>query len=140
MPRMTDLAVRRQRVIGPLLMLAVLLGLLGLPIAVWLDLRTLSERLLRLQASETGRIIDDMRGFYASDVVGRVLQAHGQVTTGAADYRECAGRHPDPRHPVDRARQPHQRARRRGQVSLRLRPAVQRARARIRSTPSSSRR
>ena len=27
------------------------LGLLGLPLAVWLDLRTLSERLLRLQAS-----------------------------------------------------------------------------------------
>ena len=44
MPRMTDQAVRQQRAIGPLLMVAVLLGLLGLPVAVWLDLRSLSEQ------------------------------------------------------------------------------------------------
>ena len=59
-----------------------MLGLLGLPLAVWLDLRELSERLLTGQASEIGRIIDEMRGFYASDVVGRVLQA-----TGTGDAR-----------------------------------------------------
>jgi class 3 adenylate cyclase len=93
---MTEQAVRQQRAIGPLLIAAVVLGLLGLPIAVWLDLRSLSERLLRLQASETGRIIDDMRGFYASDVVGRVLKAHGQVTTGAADYQRVPGAIPIP--------------------------------------------
>ena len=61
MAGLTDLAVRQQRAMGPLLVLAVLLGLIALPLAVWLDLRSLSERLLRLQASETGRIIDDMR-------------------------------------------------------------------------------
>ena len=96
MPALTERAVRQQRALGPLLVAAVLLGLAGLPIAVWLDLRSLSERLLRLQASETGRIIDDMRGFYASDVVGRVLQAHGQVTTGAADYGKVPGAIPIP--------------------------------------------
>jgi adenylate cyclase len=96
MPGLTDQAARQQRAIGPLLMAAVFLGLLGLPIAVWLDLRGLSERLLHLQASETGRIIDDMRSFYASDVVGRVLQAHGQVTTGAADYGSVPGAIPIP--------------------------------------------
>ena len=96
MPGLTDRAARQQRAIGPLLMAAVVLGLLGLPVAVWLDLRGLSERLLRLQASETGRIIDDMRSFYASDVVGRVLQAHGQVTTGAADYEQVPGAIPIP--------------------------------------------
>ena len=72
---------------GPLLIGAVVLGLIGLPLAVWLDLRSLSEHLLRMQAGETGQIIDDMRSFYASDVVGRVLQAHGEVTTAAYDYK-----------------------------------------------------
>src|SRR5215217_2140846 len=96
MAGLIDQAARQQRAIGPLLMLAVGLGLLGLPIAVWLDLRGLSERLLRLQATETSRIIDDMRGFYASDVVGRVLQAHGQVGTAAADYERIPGAIPIP--------------------------------------------
>lgn len=96
MAGLTDQAARQQRAIGPLLVAAVFLGLLGLPVAVWLDLRSLSEQLLRQQASETGRIIDDMRGFYASDVVGRVLQAHGQVTTGAADYEKVPGAIPIP--------------------------------------------
>jgi len=96
MPGLTDLAVRQQRTMGPLLMLAVFLGLIGLPLAVWLDLRSLSERLLRLQAGETSEIIDDMRAFYASDVVGRVLQAHGQVTTGAYDYKSTPGAIPIP--------------------------------------------
>ena len=96
MPALTEEATRQQRALGPLLVTAVVLGLLGLPVAVWMDLRSLSERLLTLQASETGRIIDDMRGFYASDVVGRVLQAHGQVSTGAADYASVPGAIPIP--------------------------------------------
>ena len=45
MPAMTDQAVRTQRSLGPLLILAVVLGLAGLPLAVWLDLRNLSDRL-----------------------------------------------------------------------------------------------
>ncbi|HEX6015873.1 MAG TPA: DUF3365 domain-containing protein, partial [Geminicoccaceae bacterium] len=82
---------------GPFLVVAVLLGLLGLPLAVWLDLRGLSERLLRLQAIETSRIIDDVRAFYASDVVGRVLAAKGgEVTTAAHDYRSHSGAIPIP--------------------------------------------
>lgn len=67
--------VRQQQRIGPFLAGAVVLGLIGLPTAVGLELRDLSERLLKDQASEIGRIIDEMRGFCASDVVGRVLQA-----------------------------------------------------------------
>ena len=55
MPGLTDLAVRQQRTMGPLLVLAVLFGLIGLPLAVWLDLRSLSERLLRLQAERDQR-------------------------------------------------------------------------------------
>ncbi|TIX99082.1 MAG: adenylate/guanylate cyclase domain-containing protein, partial [Mesorhizobium sp.] len=52
---------------GPLLVAAVVIGLIGLPVAAWLDLRDLSERMLRTQASEISRIIDEMRGFYGSE-------------------------------------------------------------------------
>jgi adenylate cyclase len=87
--------VRQQRTLGPLLVGAVLLGLLGLPLAVWLDLRELSERLLTGQAGEIGRIIDEMRGFYASDVVGRVLQATDPVTA-THNYLDVPGAIPIP--------------------------------------------
>ena len=87
--------VRQQRAIGPLLAGAVLLGLLGLPLAAWLDLRDLSERLLRDQASEMSRVIDEMRGFYASDVVGRVLQATDPVTA-THNYLDVPGAIPIP--------------------------------------------
>jgi len=87
--------IAHHRAMGLLLILAVMLGLLGLPVAVWLDLRQLSERLLRTQASEISRIIDDMRAFYGSDVVGRVLQATGPVTA-RHNYREVGGAIPIP--------------------------------------------
>src|SRR5689334_21612200 len=96
MAGLTASAVRQQRALAPLLAVAVLLGLAGLPIAVWLDLRSLSERSLRQQASEIGTIIDVMRGYYARDVVGRVLQAHGDVTTSGSDYRDKPGAIPIP--------------------------------------------
>ena len=86
---------REQRALGPLLAAAVILGLLGLPVAAWLDLRALSERVLRTQASEISRIIDDMRGFYGSDVVGRILQGSGQATA-VHNYRDVAGAIPIP--------------------------------------------
>jgi adenylate cyclase len=50
----------------------VLLLLLGLPLAVWLDLRNLSENLLQQQVEEIGHIIDDVRNFYATSVVGHL--------------------------------------------------------------------
>lgn len=87
--------VREQRRIGPLLIGAVVFGLFSLPLAVWMDLRELSERLLRQQASEIGRIIDEMRGFYASDVVGRVLQATHPVRA-THDYLQSDGAIPIP--------------------------------------------
>jgi class 3 adenylate cyclase len=87
--------VARQQRIAPLLVAAVVLGLAGLPLAVWLDLRDLSERMLRTQASEISRIIDEMRGFYGSDVVARLLQAPGTVTA-THNYRDVAGAVPIP--------------------------------------------
>jgi adenylate cyclase len=86
MSSFSEAAVRRQRLIGPLLILAVLLGLAGLPLAAWLDLRNLSERMLEAQARETGRIIDQMRSFYASDVIQAVNAATGRIET-RHDYK-----------------------------------------------------
>jgi class 3 adenylate cyclase len=72
----------------------VVLLLAGLPIAVWLDLRDLSERILRRQADEIGRVIDDMRNFYASDVVSRVVAQH--AATATHNYRDVPGGIPIP--------------------------------------------
>ncbi len=84
-----------QRAMGPLLIATVILSLLGLPAAVWLDLRILSEHMLRMQVGEISRIIDDMRSFYGSDVVGRVLQAPGPVTV-THNYHDAPGAIPIP--------------------------------------------
>lgn len=77
---------RHQKFMGPLLVSAILFGLAGLPVAVWLDLRGLSERMLATQAIETGRIIDQMRSFYASDVVQAINSATGRIET-RHDYK-----------------------------------------------------
>jgi hypothetical protein len=79
---------------GAFLIGAVVVGLLGLPLAVWLDLRVLSENMLRAQAAEISRIVDDMRAFYGSDVVGRLVQ--GEQTTAVHNYRDVPGAIPIP--------------------------------------------
>jgi adenylate cyclase len=94
----------QQRAMGTLLVVTVLLGVLGLPVAVWLDLQILSERVLRMQASEASRIIDAMRNFYGSDVFGRVLQSPEPVRILQSPepvmvthkYRDIAGAIPIP--------------------------------------------
>src|SRR5262247_2069054 len=73
----------------------VLLVLAGLPVAVWLDLRNLSERVLREQADELSSTIDIIRDYYAANVIGRVL-AHGDKTQVLPNYREVPGAIPIP--------------------------------------------
>ena len=58
---------------GYILALLVVLLLLGLPIAVWLDLSKLVETNLRRQASDVNSIISSVRNYYANNVVDRVL-------------------------------------------------------------------
>ena len=73
----------------------MLLVLAGLPIAVWLDLRNLSERSLTEQADELSSTIDTIRNYYASNVVGRIL-AHGEKTQVMPNYPEVPGAIPIP--------------------------------------------
>jgi adenylate cyclase len=83
------------RLLGPFTAAAVGLGLLALPLFLWLDLSALSENGLRERARETSRIIDIMRAFYSTDVVGRVLHAERQVTA-SNNYQNINGAVPIP--------------------------------------------
>src|ERR1700704_2202787 len=67
----------------------------GRPLAVWLALRNLSEQMMRRQADDIGRVLDDVRNFYANDVVGRILDAKAPATA-SHNYRSESGAVPIP--------------------------------------------
>jgi class 3 adenylate cyclase len=81
---------------GFLLVLLVVLLLVGLPVAVWLDLTNLAETSLNRQASDLNSIISSVRGYYASNVVGRILAAPGVHTQVVHNYQEIPGAIPIP--------------------------------------------
>ena len=89
--------------------LLVLVMLAGLPVAVWLDLRNLSETSLLRQAKDLDSVVSNVRGYYASNVIGRVLASPGS-TQVVHNLPERPGRHTDPRHTFARVRAGHQRA------------------------------
>jgi class 3 adenylate cyclase len=74
----------------------VLLLLAVLPLAVWMDVRNLTTDGLRRQASDVNSLITGIRGYYASDVVGRVLENHGQGTQVLPNYDSVEGAIPLP--------------------------------------------
>lgn len=82
---------RRTFVAGAL----VVLLLLALPLAVWLDLTHLAEAALRRQAADLNSVISSVRGYYASNVVGRVL-AHPGQTEVVHNYESIPGAIPIP--------------------------------------------
>src|SRR5665213_950608 len=75
------------------LLIAVLL--LALPLAVWLDLTNLAEMALRRQASDLNSVITSVRGYYARNVVARVLANPGS-TQVVHNYEEIPGAIPIP--------------------------------------------
>jgi adenylate cyclase len=80
---------------GPVLIGLVAILLLGLPLAVWLDLRNLTETALRRQASDLNSVITSFRGFYGTNIVGRVLAAPGS-TQVTHNYQATPGAIPIP--------------------------------------------
>ena len=81
---------------GRVLILLVVVLLAGLPIAVWLDLRSISEAALRRQASDLNSAITEIRAFYSTDVVDHVLTAHGRPTVVTNEYKNHPGAIPIP--------------------------------------------
>lgn len=81
---------------GWLLIPLVLAMLAGLPLAVWLDIRALSVTALSRQAEDLSSVISGIRGYYASNVVGRVLAAHGEHIRAVHNYAEVPGAIPIP--------------------------------------------
>src|SRR5215469_14867944 len=77
------------------LVLLVLLLLAGLPVAVWLDLSDLADTNLRRQAADLNSVISSMRGYYATNVVGRVL-AYSGTTKVVHNYQDIEGAIPIP--------------------------------------------
>ena len=73
----------------------VLAALLLLPIAVWLDLRSLSNEALARQATDLNAMISEIRGYYARNVVGRIQKNDGK-STPAHNYEDIAGGIPIP--------------------------------------------
>ena len=78
------------------LIILVVLMLIGLPIAVWFDLRNLADSNLRQQASDLNSIITSMRSYYANNVVKRILAAPEGKTKVAHNYQELPGAIPIP--------------------------------------------
>ncbi len=81
---------------GFVLVLLVLLLLGGLPVAVWLDLTNLAETNLGRQANDLNSIISSVRGYYATNVVGRILAAPGVATQVVHNYEDIPGAIPIP--------------------------------------------
>ena len=75
--------------------LLVVILLLGLPLAVWLGLRKLTDEALRRQASDFNSLITSVRDYYANNVVGRVLAGAGS-TQVAHNYQAIPGAIPIP--------------------------------------------
>jgi adenylate cyclase len=93
---MANLRPTDTRLRGLLLIALVVILILGLPLAVWLDLRSLTEVALRRQASDLNSVISSMRGFYGSNVVGRILAAPGTTTQVTHNYQAIPGAIPIP--------------------------------------------
>jgi class 3 adenylate cyclase len=80
---------------GLALALLILALLAGLPVAVWLDLRNLTETSLLRQAKDLNSVVTSVRGYYGRNVVGRVLASPGQ-TQVVHNYESIPGAIPIP--------------------------------------------
>src|SRR5215469_2438079 len=80
---------------GYLFIFLIALLLVGLPIAVWLDLSDLVEANLRRQASDVNSIISSVRHYYANNVVARILVSPG-TTKVVHNYKDYPGAIPIP--------------------------------------------
>jgi adenylate cyclase len=75
---------------------ALVIALLaGLPLAVWFDLRSVTQVALTRQVTDLNAVLSGVRDFYSTDVVGRVLAAHA-ATLVTSDFENHPGAIPIP--------------------------------------------
>ena len=89
----TPVTTKRPRGFVPILLVVLLL--VGLPGAVWLDLHKTTEASLLRQASDLNSLISGVRGYYSKSVVGRILAAPGS-TIVTHNYEDIPGAIPIP--------------------------------------------
>jgi adenylate cyclase len=75
---------------------ALIVLLAGLPLAVWLDMQNIAAARLRSQAGDLNSMISSIRSYYASAVVGRILENHGKDTQVIHNYETVPGAIPIP--------------------------------------------
>src|ERR1700722_6372102 len=92
---MKDSPSMLRRLREPLLILVAFLLLVGLPIAVWLDMHDVTQAGLRRQARDLNAMFTSMRDYYANKIVGHV-QASPGMTQVAHDYEAIPGAIPIP--------------------------------------------
>ncbi len=92
---MKDILSATARSRGFALISLVLALLAGLPVAVWLDLHNLAGRALLRQANDMNAMITSVRGYYANNVVARVLSSPGP-TQVVHNYESVPGAIPIP--------------------------------------------
>lgn len=80
---------------GWLLVTLVAVMVAGLPAAVWLDISNLSQSALHRQAADLSSVVTSIRGYYAQNVVARVLAAPDKVQA-AHNYEAIPGAIPIP--------------------------------------------
>jgi class 3 adenylate cyclase len=73
----------------------VVVALAALPVAIWMDLRNLSDQNLLRQATSLNKIVTSVRSYYAKNVIARVLSAEGN-TLPLHNYLEVNGAIPIP--------------------------------------------
>ena len=92
---MSNARPTNSRAHGLALAAIVIVLLLGLPFAVWLDVHNLTENALRRQANDLNSVITSVRSYYARNVVSRVLASPGS-TKVTNDYESVPGAIPIP--------------------------------------------
>ena len=92
MPRTRSPSTRARGILSVALVVVLLLGL---PLAVWLDVRSLTQIALDRQARDLNSVISSFRSFYATNVVARVLASPGS-TQVTHNYESIPGAIPIP--------------------------------------------
>lgn len=85
-----------QRILKVKVMAMVVVLLLGLPLAAWLDMRDITEALLSRQASDLSSVVTGVRSYYGKNVVGRILAKSGVNTEVTHNYAAIPGAIPVP--------------------------------------------